>query len=284
STALVFNPLSPFTQLTTINTSITSPAADKRVDEMAFDPKDHRLLVVNDAATPHPYINLIDTTSNTVVQHTVLPTATAGIEQPFWDGATKKFYVSIPQVGGAGAGGIAVVDPLTGAVTNIFDLTAFVANCGPTGLTGAGHGQLLVACGNKGTQAILLDVSSGSAVLVKLFPQVSGSDQAWFDPASDRFFVTGANNIGGPILGIIDGSNDTFLQALRTATGAHSVAVDPGGDLYVPVGAGSGNPFCPTTGCIAVFDVGVPEPGSLPLIVTAMAGLIGLGLRRRSHR
>lgn len=114
---------------------------------------------------------------------------------------------------------------------------------------------------------------------VKLFPQASGIDQVAYDPTNNLFFVAAGSNPGGGILGIIDASSGTFLQALPTVPGAHSVAVDPiTGKAFVPFGASAGNTVC-TAGCIGVFalasSTSVPEPGSLPLVVTAVMGLAG---------
>ena len=261
----------------------SDPGAAKRVDEMAFDPTHQRLLVANDAATPSPFLTLINTTNNTIAQKIPITASTGGIEQPVWDPATGKFYVSIPQENNTGAGAIIAIDPLSGAVTHTFDLAALgIGSCGPTGLA-LGGGHLMIACGNAGTQAILFDPTGngGNGKVLNTYSQVSGSDEAWFDPTSDLFFVTGASNPGGPILGIINGTTGAFDQSLVTSPGAHSVAVDPiSGQVFVPFGGIAGNTVCPTTGCIAVFaPVSAPEPRSLALLVIGLAGLT-LAVRR----
>ena len=84
------------------------------------------------------------------------------------------------------------------------------------------------------------------------------------------------------------GATPDLLQVFPTSFGAHSVAADPlTGDVYVPFGGGPANPgsVCPN-GCIAVFaDVAaVPEPGSLPLLMAGVAGLMGLAVRRRLQK
>jgi hypothetical protein len=67
---------------------------------------------------------------------------------------------------------------------------------------------------------------------------------------------------------------------------AHSIAVDPlNGDVFVPLEgttAAGTDALCPN-GCIAVFAQ-VPEPGSLPMFVTALLGLMGWPVLRKIYR
>jgi hypothetical protein len=143
----------------TLNTGGTT-----RVDEMAFDPKDNVLMVVNNAETP-PFATLITISKPTCamsnpikVSFATLPTATNvsspvqnpmatnGAEQPAWDPLTQRFYEAIPEVNGNGGtgpnGGLAQVNPLTGKIENFFQINF----CQPSGTAVGPNGDVLVGC------------------------------------------------------------------------------------------------------------------------------------------
>lgn len=112
-----------------------STGGTARADELAFDQKDHLLLIVNDADDP-PFVSLISVPDRTVVAKIVFSAAngvdaTNGIEQPVWDPETHRFYVAVPQIGpNESNGGIVVIDPDTKQIETTFP----VSQCQPHGL------------------------------------------------------------------------------------------------------------------------------------------------------
>jgi hypothetical protein len=266
----------------------TGLAAQGRADEMAFDPIHSLLVVANDHGTPSPFVSIIDTTTNTVVKKISFdgtsgtPNATNGIEQPAWNPNTGRFYISVPQIGGgADPGGIAVIDPVAGTVTKVYDLATFgIVACNPTGLALGVGNQLMIGCSNN--QSILFDptANGGNGAVIKTFMQATGVDELSFDPSLDLFFLaSSANGIS-----IIDGLADAFLQQLPTGfAGSHSVSVDPvSNEVFVPVRNNTLIAGC-ATGCIEVFSQ-IPEPGTLPLVGGGILAFLGLMRGRRMAR
>jgi hypothetical protein len=152
----------------------------------------------------------------------------------------------------------------------------------------------MVGCGNVGAAAILLN-PAGSGSIVKTFAGLGGTDELWYDPMTNSYYVTGNN--GTNATRFFDVVTDGGLAAMITqtvnlpvTTSAHSITVDPfNGDVFVALAGTTALNPCPASqanpGCIAVYAAAaaVPEPGSLSLVLTALAGLTGLVWRRRCN-
>src|SRR5258708_2208879 len=105
-----------------------STGGKKRVDEMAYDPKDDIVIVANNADEP-PFATLISNKPGyKILAKIALPEATDGIEQPvYYDGL---FYMSVPQLKEQKTkGGVAVIDPRKGKMVKMIE----VEGCIPAG-------------------------------------------------------------------------------------------------------------------------------------------------------
>ncbi len=291
STLKVFNATNPAAPV--LQQSIFT-GGTTRVDEMTYSPSTHQVLAANNAETP-AYGNLFSTNNgHPPVALTTTPIAVpaalggiplGGMEQPGWNQNSGTFFVSIPQLfGGNDPGGVAEIST-AGQVLQTIDFTSFgIASCSPTGLAVSTSGNMLVGCGNAGTQAVLLDKNGQ---IVTMVAGLGGTDEIWYDPITDEFYVTGNNGSSTTRFFDVLAANGIFLQTvdLPTTPSAHSITVDPfNGDIFVPLAgttAAATNSVCPL-GCVAVYASVVPEPSSLLLALTALLGLAGFGWLRRA--
>jgi len=226
----------------------------RRADELAFDPTDRLLLVINNADTP-AFGTLINVSSSCVMNQpkTIFFTAQNGVdaqggaEQPVWDPGTQRFYVSIPQIGpNVQNGGVIKINPNGGAIEAVYPIN-FVS---PAGLTlNPNTGDLLVGsntvfdtAGNTcsavvpapspaGTPAAHPATCTGIAApqaaicnprpgrdckgnALVAVPGIGGGDEIWFNVGDGNYYVTGSNNPIGPTLGVIAAVSGTKTNVL----------------------------------------------------------------------
>jgi hypothetical protein len=264
----------------------TGGAPGLRADELAFDPVGGVIFAVNNADEP-PFATLINvdmsTGKLTLGQRITFKafgpgadTATGGAEQPVWDRATGRFYISIPELNGVAAdGAVAVINPKTAKV----EATFHVSLCGPAGLTLGPNQDLLIGCSvvfntagkpwagvadpsSAAPTQVILDARNGS--IDRVVAGVGGSDEVWFNSGDGRYYTASRNNPTGPVLGVIDAKRQSLVQIVPTVNSAgkanvfpagtaHSVAVNPHNNhALVPLPANSVVPNC-QNGCIGVY-------------------------------
>jgi DNA-binding beta-propeller fold protein YncE len=234
-------------------TDTISTGGQKRVDEMAYDPRDHLVIVVNNADKP-PFVTFISSETHKVLGKIILDHASDGAEQPAWDPVTGKVYLTIPVVDGVEANGaVAVIDPRTLKLEKMLPVT----KCMPAGLAVGPQGHLLIGCSDDAVdsgfpaQSLVMDARTGK--IVATIDKIGGSDEVWYDDKSGNYYLAAAKNPGGPVLGVIDARTDRWIANLPSGPRAHSVAADPKtGRVFVPIEARKDSADC-ASGCIAVY-------------------------------
>jgi hypothetical protein len=267
-----------------------------RLDEMAYSPVTQQIIAANNADAP-AYATLFSTTGGhppvavslgpITVPMTQVGIALGGMEQPAWNPTTNTFFVSIPELAGSNnPGGVSQISTGGTVLSTISFANLGIGSCSPTGLAVGGGGNMLVGCGNVGTQAILL---KPDGTIIKTIPGLSGTDEVWYDPTTKKFYVTGNNGSNTTRFFDVVDENGNILQTINlpATTSAHSITVDPlTGDVFVALAGTSALNPCPTSlGCIEVFgptaSAETPLPGTLPLFATGLGALSLLGWRRK---
>lgn len=232
-----------------------STGGTARVDSLVEDPKRQVILAVNDVDSP-PFVTLLSsrTGDERVIARITFDNATNGIEGVVYNPRNNLFYVNLPQLGpDQTMGGVAVIDPVTAKIVTTFP----VSNCQPTGLALGPRRNLLLGCAQSNTDVPVTlatqVIDDFSGAVTATIPQVGGTDQAVYDPNAMLYFLAARYQVGGAVLGIIDGRTSAFVGSVATAKGSHSVAVDPIDDrVYVAEPATASNLAC-LHGCVAVF-------------------------------
>ncbi len=200
----------------TVSECTTKSGDPTRADELAYDPKDGIILAINNASTPSPFGTLIkvDKTTGALTCGTNIifdaahgVDAQGGAEQPVWDPGTKKFYLSIPQLGSSASNGGVIRISKTGNVEATFPITF----CSPAGLALGPNENLLVGCntiwdtgGNLWTgnadrrtltaapNLVILDATTGGITARILGAGVG--DEVWFNKGDNHYYAASSSS------------------------------------------------------------------------------------------
>ena len=267
STVKIFNVLTG----AHIFTVHTGAPTDFRADELCFDRRDKLVMVANNAATP-PFATIISTEDFSIKAKINFdgtngaPSSNNGAEQCQWSKRTGKFYISIPGIDPFtdGTGGVAVIDPKTGKVETTFVIP--LADCNaPQGMAVGPDHQILLGCNGANATASTAIIDERDGHTIKAFANESGSDEVWFNPGDNHYFLARSSAVGpNQLLGVIDAESLTAdASAVTNAAGkgnVHSVAADPEhNQVFVPIPGTATAGVCENAGgvagqgCIAVF-------------------------------
>ena len=266
----------------TVGDVSTRGAPGLRADKLAYDPKNGLLLVVNNADTP-PFATLISvnkaTGTLTVGKRITFDKAHGvdaqnGAEQPVWDTATGKFYLSIPQIGPSAQDGGVLRISTAGHVEAIYPITF----CSPAGLALGPNNDLLVGCNTvfdaaghlwdptKNVTAAPIQVIIGARTgnFEAAVTGVGAGDEVSFNPGDGNYYTASSTSPlrptsaapltaqGAAILGVIDATYQALLPlvptfnvpAVTTGANQHPVSTAHSGAanvtnnrVFVPLGA-----------------------------------------------
>jgi hypothetical protein len=247
-----------------------------RADEMDYDPIDRIVAVTNGdvisgGGNPQ-FVSLISTRTLTITKKIVFdgtngtPDASqGGIGSVLYDSETNKFLVSIPQLGSDPTkGAIAVLDPRTGDITQVF---YGIDDCLDAGMAQGPRDKVLIGCdpGFPAPDPTVFAprtyvINGRTGKIVANITQVGGEDEVWYNPG-DHHYYTGSRDFftnpsatsATPVLGVIDADTNQWLENVPTGTNAHSVAANPlNNHIYVPLE--DPNTLCGSLpGCVSVF-------------------------------
>ena len=277
---------------TTVSEVFTRAGEKTRADELAYDPKDGLLLVINNASDP-PFGTLIKVNKAngalTVVTNIDFDAAhgvdaTNGAEQPVWDPATGKFYLSIPQIGSTPSHGGVVRISTTGVIEAIYP----VELCSPAGLALGPRQDLLVGCnvvfdtaggvwtGNAdrnpksaAPRYVIIDAKTGA--VDKILPGVGAGDEVWFNKGDGNYYTASSGSPfapnaitparppvgtassapvltaqGAAVLGVIDAEKQKLLQLVPTLNVPAVPGQHPAGTAHsVAANAANNHVFVP---------------------------------------
>jgi len=216
-----------------------------RADELAYDPKDHLIVIANNADDP-PFITFISTTSRKVVGK-ITYTSAGGLEQPAYDPENGMFYQNVVSSKENPGGAVDKIDPKTMKVVATYPLT----ECKPAGLALGPQHHLAVGCSGDAiddgahAQTIIIDDTDGHVVAT--ITEVGGSDEVWYNPGDNRYYTASRSMTSNgmkdgkptPVVGVIDAGTNKWITNIPSGKNAHSVAVDPRNNrVYVPIPTG----------------------------------------------
>src|SRR5205085_6649066 len=95
--------------------------------------------------------------------------------------------------------------------------------CTPHGLALGPHPFAIVGC-NDPTHSFIMNITTGAVIEI---PQVGGSDEVWYNPGDNRYYLGASANtrtlagvVGttlNPVLGIVDAGANTWIASVPTA-------------------------------------------------------------------
>ena len=198
------------------------------VDAMAFDPKRRRVYADEDDGTR---VWVLDAKTDTRIGTVTIPGAP---EYILYDAETDRLYQNIKKPESL----TVVINPETMKTEGIWKTAPLTSAHGLA--LDAAHGQLMVAGAGM---VVLLDRASGK--ILKTLEIMPGSvDQIAFDPNTRRLYCGCKGVLSVVKLGKVAGKAK-FLGVIEQPAGAHTLAIEPNGTVWVSHAEGENGQLTP---------------------------------------
>jgi DNA-binding beta-propeller fold protein YncE len=229
-------------------TGTIATGGKKRANAMAYDPKNHIVIVANPNDEP-AFLSLISTDPGyKILAKIPVEDAAESLERSDYYAPTGMFYTDVPILRADHArGGLAQTDPKTGKLVKLHELD----RCHPHSIALVADATMFLGCSLApalGGALAVFDVGSGKAETT--VADLGGSGDTVVNLKLGQYYQSASSALGGPTLRVIDIKSRKQVQAIATSNGAHSLGIGLAqGHVYLPTTTKDG----PCGGCILVF-------------------------------
>jgi DNA-binding beta-propeller fold protein YncE len=229
-------------------TGTIATGGKNRANAMAYDPKDHLVIVANPNDEP-PFLSLVSTEAgHRIVAKIPVEDAAESLERSDYHAATGMFYTDVPILrADHSRGGLAQTDPKTGKLVKVHE----IEHCHPHSIAQVADNTMFLGCSlapTPGGELAIFDIGSGKAQAY--LPDLGGSGDTVVNPKLGQYYQSASSALGGPALWVVDIKARKLVQKIPTSNGAHSIGIALAqGHVYLPTAAKDG----PCGGCIQVY-------------------------------
>ena len=185
---------------------------EARADDLAWDPVDNVVVVVNSGDTP-PFLSFIKPATRKLAGRLSLPSAT-DVGQPIWDPGRRLFFVPVAVAKG---GAILGVSPSSRRIVRTYHIP-----CAPSGFVLGPSEEAAIACDSG---ALIVELGRRGRI-AKRFSKLAAGDQVAYDSGLRRYYLTVAVHTSSASIAVIDAVSHRQIGGWKVGTLTHSLGVD----------------------------------------------------------
>jgi hypothetical protein len=229
-------------------TDTIATGGSKRANAMAYDAKDHVVIVANPNDKP-AFLSLVSTApGHRILAKIPIEEAAESLERSDYHAPTGMFYTDVPVLrGDTTRGGLAQTDPRTGKLVKVHGLD----HCHPHSIAPVADSTMFLGCSlapEPGGSLAVFDVGSGKAEAN--LADLGASGDTVVNPRLGQYYQSASSALGGPALLVVDIKARKLAQRIATSNGAHSIGIALANNhVYLPTTTRDG----PCGGCIMVL-------------------------------